>query len=126
MGELARLVETATPGPKTPDRDSDLAVLTEIGNILAGVYTTALHDFCKLSLYTSVPTAAVDMIQSLLDESIAIASREAKTIFLFEHEFSVTGRSIQAFFLIIPTATGVQALVDSIESARMAYGQDED
>ena len=64
--KLADLGERALLGPagKNPDPDRVLATVAEIGNILAGVYLTAIHDFCKLNVCHSVPVAAVDMPQA--------------------------------------------------------------
>jgi len=100
----------------------DISVLTEIGNILAGVYLTAIHDFCRLNIYHTVPTIAIDMIQSLLDESIVVLSRQVQALILIENEFIVEERRIKTFLLLIPAVESVRTLVDSIVGARMAYG----
>src|SRR5947209_8017912 len=49
-GKLADLAERAMLGPEkdNPDPEHVQATLAEIGNILAGVYLTAIHDFCRL------------------------------------------------------------------------------
>lgn len=96
--------------------------MAEIGNILAGVYLTAIHDFCKLNIYHSAPRIAIDMIQSLLDESLASLSREVREIIMVINEFSTDEGSIRTFFLLIPSAKSVRTLVDSIEEVRRAYG----
>ena len=69
--------------------DMDLSVLMEVGNITAGVYLTAIHDFCGLNIYQTVPTLAVDMIQSLLDESFAHLSSRVQAIIAIENEFII-------------------------------------
>lgn len=95
----------------------DLSVLAEIGNILAGVYMTTIHDFCKLNIYHTVPRVAIDMIQSLLDESLATMSREVEKIIMVVNDFIAAEEHITAFFLIIPSPQSVKTLVDSIEEA---------
>jgi chemotaxis protein CheC len=102
----------------------DLSALTEIGNILAGVYLTAIHEFCKLHIYHTVPIIAIDMIQSLLDESIVALSRQVQALILIENEFTVEERRIRTFLLVIPAVQSVRTLVDSVEGARMAYGSE--
>ena len=102
----------------------DLSVLTEIGNILAGVYLTAIHEFCQLHIYHTVPTIAIDMIQSLLDESIVALSRQVQALILIENEFIVEERRIRTFLLLIPAVQSVRTLVDSIVGARKAYGSE--
>lgn len=101
---------------------ADLSVLTEIGNILAGVYFTAIHEFCKLHAYHTVPTIGIDMIQSLLDEFLASLSRDTQEIILIENEFIVEEKHIRTLLLMIPSMESLNTLVDSIEQARMAYG----
>jgi len=100
----------------------DISVLTEIGNILAGVYLTAIHEFCKLHIYHTVPTTAIDMIQSLLDESIVALSRQVQSLILIENELIVEERRIRTILLLVPAVQSVRTLIDSVEGARTAYG----
>ena len=120
--DLTHLAERAMLGFAKKGSDLDLSVLTEIGNILAGVYLTAIHEFCKLYIYHTVPTIAIDMIQSLLDESIVALSRQVQALILIENEFIVEERRVRTFFLLIPAVQSVKTLVDSVEGARLAYG----
>jgi len=101
----------------------DLSVVTEIGNILAGVYFTAIHDFCKLNICHSVPTVAIDMIQALLDESIVALSSEVQGIILIENRFVLGENHIRTFLLVVAAVQSMKVLVDSIEQARMACSE---
>ncbi len=103
---------------RNPQSTAELSVLKEIGNILVGVYLTAIHDFCGLNIYHRVPIVAVDMIQSLLDESLVAVSHQVQRIILVENELIVEENRIRTFLLIVPSADGVNTLVDSIEEAR--------
>jgi len=119
--KLAHLIQRAMPGPENKGTDIDLSVLAEIGNIVAGVYLTAVHDFCKLNVYHTVPALAIDMIQSLLDEALVALSRQVQAAILIENEFIVEKERIRAFLLVIPSIESVKILVNSIGQARMAY-----
>ena len=119
--KLTHLVKQAAPGHKNEGTDVDLSILTEIGNIVAGVYLTAVHDFCKLSICRTVPALAIDMIQSLLDESLTPASRQVQIIVSIENEFIVGKHRIRNFFWLIPSAESIKTLVDSIGQARIEY-----
>ena len=110
--------------PNQEPYDLKLSVIAEIGNIVAGVYLTAVHDFCRLNIYHTVPTVANDMIQALLDESLVILSRQVQHIIVVENEFMVEEKSIRTFFLMIPSVESVNTLVNSIGQARMAMVQD--
>ena len=121
--KLTRLVEWAIPVPKNGGTTIDLSALTEVGNIVAGSYLTAVHDFCKLSIYHTVPTLAIDMVQSLLDESIAALSYKVQSIILIENEFIVSKKSLRTFLLLVPSTESVVTLAESMEQVKKAYGQ---
>lgn len=103
----------------------DLSVLEEIGNIMAGVYLTAIHDFCKLNIYHTVPSLKTDMLQSLLDELLVNMGRQAESFIVVESEFTIAiesqiavqGESIRTFLLMIPSVESVKTLVDSVKGA---------
>ena len=119
--KLTRLIQWATPGPKNKGTDMDLSVLTEVGNIIAGVYLTAVHDFCRLNVYHTVPALAIDMLQSLLDEALVRLSRQVQAAIMIENEFIVEEERIKTFLVVIPSMESIKILVDSIEEAEMAY-----
>jgi len=106
----------------TSQESDDLkrSVIAEIGNIVAGVYLTTVHDFCRLNIYHTVPTVATDMIQALLDESLVRLSRQVQHIIVVENEFIVKEKLIRTFLMMIPSVESVNILVNSIGQARMA------
>jgi len=120
--DFIEIAEKAMFGKKKEGNHKDLSVLEEFGNILAGVYLTTIHDFCKLNIYHSVPTLAIDMIQSLLDESILDMACEAPTVIFIVNQFFIVEKNINTFFLIIPTMDSLKILLDSIKEAREIYG----
>jgi len=131
--DLIRLAEQAMTGTGhslragLTNQESDdlkLSVIAEIGNIVAGVYLTAVHDFCKLNIYHTVPTVATDMVQALLDESLVRLSRQVQHIIVVENEFMVKEKLIKTFLVMIPSVESVNILVNSIGQARMAMVKD--
>ena len=132
--DLIRLAEQAMTGTGQSWRagitnskadDLKLSVIAEIGNIVAGVYLTAVHDFCKLNIYHTVPTVATDMVQALLDESLVRLSRQVQHIIVIENEFMVEEKLIKTFLVMVPSVESVNTLVNSIGQARMAMVKDE-
>ena len=83
---------------------------------------TAIHDFCKLNVCHSVPEAAVDMLQSLLDESLALRSVEGDAIILVNNEFLIGADQLNTFFLIFPSRASITTLVNSMAEAAKMYG----
>ena len=106
------------PGAESPHSE-DLSVLNELGNIIAGVYLAAVHDFCKLNIYHTVPALAIDMVQSLLDESLSRTSSQIQAIIVIESRFVIEKRHrLRTFLLMIPLEHSLKVLVDSMEQAR--------
>ena len=131
-GKMAHLAERAMMGAAPPfnvkggtEGGVDLSALEEIGNIMTGVYLAAIHDFCKLNIYHSVPAVSIDMFQPLLDELLANMSRGAENVIVIENVFAIVvesevaaaGEEIRAFLLMIPSVKSVKTLVDSIKAA---------
>ena len=112
------------------------SIISEMGNILAGVYLRAIYDFCNLSIEHTTPMSANDMIQSLLDESLALANRESASSILVESEFGIEvsselvlggGGDIIVYLLLIPSAESTKVLVESIVEARaLCFGTGND
>ena len=102
----------------------DVSALEELGNILAGVFFVSIHDFCKLNIYHSVPELREDMVQALIDESIAATTRETSQIIMVESEFVIVGENLRTFFLVIPDPASTKKLLNSINDAReQMYGK---
>lgn len=122
--KLIEIVRNASPGGGNRGGvGADSSVLEELGNILAGVFLVAIHDFCKLNIYHSVPDLRSDMLQALIDESIAAATRESSQIILAVSTFIIVGENIKTFFLIIPDMKSTKKLLNSISDARkQMYG----
>lgn len=117
--KLIELVEEATPGHGNRGGvGADSSALEELGNILAGVFLVAIHDFCKSNIYHSVPEPRTDMFQALIDESIAATTRESSQIILMVSTFIIVEVNIKTFFLIIPDMKSTKKLLNSISDAR--------
>jgi chemotaxis protein CheC len=95
--------------------NDDYSVIVEIGNILCGVYLTAIHDFCGLNVYHTVPGLAVDMFQSLIDESFVVLSSQMKLAIMVENEFIIKNEKIKTNLLIIPFKDSVKQLVEAFK-----------
>lgn len=104
----------------------DLSVLEEVGNIMAGVYLTAIHDFCKMNIFHTVPILKTDMLQAVLEELLISMGRSEERFIVIEHEIAVITKGaspenyIKAFMflILIPSVKSVNALLDSIKKAR--------
>ncbi|MBI5194015.1 MAG: chemotaxis protein CheC [Nitrospirae bacterium] len=96
----------------------DISILEEVGNIVAGVYLTTIYEIARLNVYHSIPSVAMDMFSSLIDESIAEESMASPQIVMIENLFTVTKESIKTFLLLlIPSSNYVNVFLDAVERA---------
>lgn len=125
--ELTKLAERAKPGFGMEKYEPDDSVIEEIANIMAGVFLTSIHDFCGLNIYHTVPYMSMDMLLSLIDESIADKIMTASNFILIENSFRVDGGhaiNIRVFFVVILMIDSVLVFMNSIEKARKKmYGE---
>ena len=124
---LLSLVEQATPGfirlkniNQKPD-EMERSVFVEICNIITGVYLMAIHDFCRLNIYHTVPMLAVDMVQAGLDEMLIELSFSTEVSIAVENQFMVEEYLVKTYLVLIPSAESIAVLANSIEQARQAY-----
>lgn len=125
LADLAASTSGLQHEPSTePPQPENFSVVKELANILAGVYLAAVHDFCKLSIYHTVPAVAVDMVQSLLDESLSSAGTQVQTIIVIENKFEVEKKQrIRTLLVMIPLVSSLRLLADSMGQAQRLLGE---
>jgi len=116
--QLMEVIEKSIPFKIKPG-ELDITVLEEVGNIAAGVYLMALHDFCKLNIVHTVPVLKVDMLQSILDEAVVRESIETQLIIIIKNEFILSKKKVKAAFIIalMPSKEKLNTLLHSIKGA---------
>ena len=123
---ITQLAEHSAQIEKKDGGRPDNTVIEEIGNILAGVYLTAIHDFCKLNIYHTIPLTAHDMAQAVLDETIARLGVDSHVLFVIVNAFSSPLQNqlpVKTFLLIIPSGDFEKVLLDSITGAMKICGR---
>jgi chemotaxis protein CheC len=116
--ELAGLADRYR-GPiwETSDPKAILGTLSELANILAGVYLTAIYEFCELNIYHSVPFMAVETLQTILDETNAALDLAGHAVILITNEFVISSKRFKTFFVILPRVNAAAILIDSMKAA---------
>lgn len=115
---LLERLYAVTPGTEAAGGPEDLSTVTEVGNIMAGSYLTAIHEFSDLNIYHTVVVAAADVLQAMLDEPLAVLSSEQQEIFMVENEFNTGQDHITAYLLFIPFMRSLIRVAGSMEQAR--------
>lgn len=119
---LLTLVKQSLPSGLRKRLPIDSTAIEEIANIIAGVFLTAIHDFSRLNIYHTVPVLAIDMIRSLLDESIISHSSKINEIVAIENEFIIKEGNVRTVLFVIPIVESIEVLFGSIISAGKEYG----
>lgn len=115
--KLTNLMLKATPGGSTASATLDHSVISEIGNILMGVYLTAIHDFCRLNIYHKVPIMNRGILKIMLDKSLKHLSYEVKALIVVVNEFYAGVERIETSLVLIPNTASLSNLTDSIHQA---------
>lgn len=119
---LLKLLKQSLTGGLRKSLPVDSTAIEEIGNIIAGVFLTAIHDFSRLNIYHTVPVLAIDMVQSLLDEAIISHSSKINEIVVIENEFIIKEGNVRTILFVIPLVESIEVLFGSIDAARKKYG----
>jgi chemotaxis protein CheC len=95
------------------------SAIKEAGNILAAAYLNALADFMHMTLLPSPPSLAVDMSDAVLNSTYLEISQGTEFVFCVESEFQLQDRSerLRGFFLMLPDAPSLQAILRAIRVA---------
>lgn len=95
------------------------SAIKEAGNILAAAYLNALADFMRMTLLPSPPSLAVDMSDAVLNSTYLEISQGSEFVFCVESEFQLQdhGERLRGFFLLLPDAPSLQAILRAIRVA---------
>lgn len=96
----------------------DSSIIIETGNILAGTFLTAIHDFCGLNVFHTIPIIErshpdylLNKVQSCIDEGSSI-------MLVVNTEFTVNQANIKAYMIVVLGIDQAAALVQAIEKIR--------
>jgi chemotaxis protein CheC len=118
---IAYMAEKTLTGTSQDEDKLALSAITEIGNIITGVYLTAVNKFCGLNIYHTVPYTATDMKQSLLDETLAVNLQNRRVAIMVETRFSVGQKKITAELIVVPEDDSVKPLIKAMKQAKKIY-----
>lgn len=89
-----------------------MSVLKEVANIVVGAYISALADFTKINIQTTVPFLSIDMAAATLVTGLIEFSRESDHAILIGSEFSgqEVKKHAQSHFLLVPDFDSIPTL----------------
>ena len=108
------LVGNAYETPTGEFSEMELSALNEIGNIIAGAYLSSLSALTNILITSSVPYMAIDMAGAILSVPAIEFGKIGDKALLIETEFGDEVRSVNGYFILIPTLESYGAILSSL------------
>ena len=116
-----RLAELLLHRSSPPDEFSEMqqSAIKEAGNILSSAYMNALSDFMGMMLLPSPPSLAIDMSTAVLTTAYLQFGSDKDYVFCVESEFRLSdiGEKLSGYFLLLPDAASLQAILKAVRVA---------
>jgi chemotaxis protein CheC len=95
------------------------SAIKEAGNILSSAYMNALSDFMGMMLLPSPPSLAIDMSTAVLTTAYLQFGSDKDYVFCVESEFRMSdvGEKLSGYFLLLPDAASLQAILRAVRVA---------
>jgi len=94
--------------------EMELSALNEIGNIIAGAYLSSLSSLTNLTITSSIPYMANDMAGAILSVPAIEFGKIGDKALLIETEFGNLDKSLNGYFLLIPTLESYTTILTSL------------
>lgn len=94
--------------------EMELSALNEIGNIIAGAYLSSLSSLTNLTITSSIPYMANDMAGAILSVPAIEFGKIGDKALLIETEFGNFDKSLNGYFLLIPTLDSYTTILTSL------------
>lgn len=94
--------------------EMELSALNEIGNIISGAYLSSLSTLTNILITSSVPYMAIDMSGAILSVPAIEFGKIGDKALLIETEFGDDIKSVNGYFILIPTLESYEAILSSL------------
>ncbi len=93
---------------------TQLSVITEMGNIMAGSYLLALSQLTGLTIDMSVPSMTVDMLGAIMSVPIIEFSEVGDKVLFIDDGFVIDGVNIKSSIILIPEMASLETLMKKL------------
>lgn len=99
--------------------EMERSAITEVGNILASAYLTALSDFLGMLLLTSVPGLAIDLAAATLTSGVMGSGEESEYVICIDTLFNVNEKdaAVSGHFLLLPDKGSLPVILRALKLA---------
>lgn len=94
--------------------DTELSVISEMGNIMAGSYLSALSQMTMLTIDMSVPSMTVDMLGAIMSVPIIEFSHVGDKVLFIDDGFVIDGVDIKSNIILIPEMESLEILMKKL------------
>lgn len=98
---------------KEPFSEIELSALSEIGNIIAGSYLSALSTLTNMVITTSIPYTAIDMAGALLSLPATEYGKIGDKVLLIQTQFGEHD-FVNGYFLMVPELESYEKILNSL------------
>jgi chemotaxis protein CheC len=111
------LLHRSSPGEEFSEMQQ--SAIKEAGNILSSAYMNALADFMGMLLLPSPPSLAIDMSTAVLTTAYLQFGSDKDYVFCVESEFRLSDadEKLSGYFLLLPDAASLQAILRAVRVA---------
>jgi len=88
--------------------------LKEASNILCGAYVSALADMTGMTILTSIPSLAMDMVGAILDFIFIQIAQSSEEALFIKTDLMVKGLSLEGLFLLFPTSESLRKIFETL------------
>ena len=110
---LATFLQAENVSVMTLD-DTQLSVIREMGNIMAGSYLSALSQLTGLTIDMSVPSMTVDMLGAIMSVPIIEFSEVGDKVLFIDDGFVIDGVDIKSNIILIPEMASLATLMEKL------------
>lgn len=98
---------------KEPFSEMELSALSEIGNIIAGSYLSAMSGLTGLSIAASIPYTAIDMAGALLSLPATEYGKIGDKVLLVQTQFGEND-FVNGYFIMVPELESYEKILGSL------------
>lgn len=100
-------------GYEEPFTEMEQSAISEIGNIIAGAYLSALSELTRLKIYPTVPSLAIDMVGALLSVPAIEYGMIGDKVLLIQTQFG-EDELINGYFVMVPELDSYDKILSSL------------
>lgn len=110
---LVNVIVGNPPDKKDPFSEIEMSALSEMGNIIAGSYLSAMSGITGLTITASIPYTAIDMAGALLSLPATEYGKIGDKVLLIQTQFGEHD-FVNGYFIMVPELESYEKILNSL------------